>query len=81
MNQLCDKLIQVTSRLVHATSTDPGDISDKLTILCSRLREILHPADGGELTTYLLVESIREDFRLGADGTRPSASSIKVHAS
>ena len=81
MNQLCDELIQATSGLVHAASADPRDISDKLTILCSRLRENLHPADGGELITYLLAESIREDFRLGADGTRTSASSSKAHGS
>lgn len=69
-------LAMATMRLAGAPATSPGEAGAKLTILCARLREDLHPEIRDELITYLLAESIREDCRLLAEehvhsGKRP----------
>lgn len=64
MTQLQGELFGATARLAAAPSASAADIDAKLVILCARLREFLHPDQRGELLTYLLAESIREDHRL-----------------
>lgn len=71
MNQLVDGLYEAGIRLSGAPSVSGADIRAKITILCSRLREQLHPEHRGELLSYLLAESLREDLRLlGDEGSR-----------
>ena len=64
MNGLTDALYEATSALAAAPSVANSDVQAKLTVLCARLRENLHPGHRGELLTYLLAESIRDDCRL-----------------
>lgn len=64
MNRLQESLYEATAALAAAPSIATADLQSKLAILCSRLRENLHPAHRGELLTYLLAESIREDLRI-----------------
>lgn len=64
MNRLQGALYEATAVLAAAPSIDTPDVQAKLTILCARLREHLHPEHRGELLSYLLAESIREDLRL-----------------
>lgn len=56
-------LYEATVQLAQVPSLQPSELFDKLTILCGRLREDLHPEHRGELLTYLLAESVREDCR------------------
>lgn len=67
MNLLQAELYDATAVLAAAPSIDTTDVQAKLTILCARLREHLHPGHRGELLTYLLAESVREDIRLLLD--------------
>jgi hypothetical protein len=64
MNRLQGALYEATAALAAAPSIAAPDMKSKLTILCARLRENLHPEHRGELLTYLLAESLREDLRL-----------------
>lgn len=71
MNRLQAELYEATAVLAAAPSINAADVQAKLTILCARVREHLHPERRGELLTYLLAESVREDLRLlGGDGPR-----------
>ena len=64
MNRLQDALFEATATLAAAPSVATSDVQAKLTVLCARLRENLRPDHLGELLTYLLAESIRDDCRL-----------------
>jgi len=64
MNRLLDDLYDATAHLAGAPAASAGDVQAKLTILCARLRENLHPNHRGELLTYLLAEAVREDCRI-----------------
>jgi len=68
MAESLDALAMATMQLAEAPATSIAEASAKLTILCARLREDLHPEVRGELITYLLAESIREDCCVLADG-------------
>jgi hypothetical protein len=72
MARRLDLLAAATMQLAEAPATSLVGIGAKLTILCARLREDLHPEVRGELLTYLLAESIREDSRLLAAEQAPS---------
>lgn len=63
-----DALADATFHLAGAPATNVAEASAKLAILCGRLREDLHPEIRGELITYLLAESIREDCRVLVEG-------------
>nr|WP_281719412.1 hypothetical protein [Nitrosomonas nitrosa] len=63
-----DALADATMHLAGAPATNLAEVGAKLIILCARLREDLHPEIGGELITYLLAESIREDCRVLVEG-------------
>ncbi len=67
MNRLQEALYEATAVLAAAPSIDIADVQAKLAILCARLREHLLPEHRGELLTYLLAESVREDLRLLVD--------------
>jgi len=70
-NRQIDELAEATLLLASAPALTIADVVAKLTVLCSRLREDLHPEIRGELLSYLLAESVREDLRLlGGDGPR-----------
>ena len=56
-------------QLAEAPATCIAEAGAKLIILCARIREDLHPEVRGELITYLLAESIREDCRVLAGAT------------
>jgi hypothetical protein len=62
------ELADSTLGLIQAPAVALAGIQLKLAILCQRLREDLHPDVQGELLSYLLAESIREDCRVMADG-------------
>lgn len=64
MNRLQDALYGATAKLAAAPSVANSDVQAKLTVLCARLRENLHPDHRGDLLSYLLAESIRDDCRL-----------------
>ena len=64
MNRLVDDLYDAGIRLAGAPSVHGSDLRAKITILCSRLREHLHPEHRGKLLNYMLAESLREDLRL-----------------
>jgi len=64
MNRLLDDLYDAAAHLAGAPSASAEDVLAKLTILCARLRENLHPGHRGDLLTYLLAEALREDCRL-----------------
>lgn len=68
MNRLQAALYESIAVLVAAPSVNALDVQAKLTILCVRLREHLHPDHLGELLTYLLADSLREDLRLLSGG-------------
>lgn len=72
MAERLDLLAAATMQLAEAPATSLVGIGAKLSILCARLREELHPEARDELITYLLAESIREDCRVLADGGDPS---------
>ena len=74
MAERLDALAMATMQLAEAPATNLAEAGAKLTILCARLREDLHPEVRGELITYLLAESIREDCRVlgeASSGGRP----------
>ena len=63
-----DDLAEATLLLAGAPALTIGEAVAKLIVLCSRLREDLHPEVRGELIAYLLAESVLEDCRiLGGD--------------
>ncbi len=64
MNQQIDDLADATLLLAEAPAVTIAETAAKLVVLCSRLREDLHPEVRGELITYLLAESVLEDCRL-----------------
>ncbi len=71
MNRLQAALYAAPAALAAAPSIASADMDKKLAVLCARLRENLHPEHRGELLTYLLAESVREDLRLlGGDEPR-----------
>jgi hypothetical protein len=59
-----NELSEATLLLAGAPALSIDEVAAKLAILCGRLREDLHPEVQGELVTYLLAESIREDCRI-----------------
>ncbi len=64
MAERLDALAMATMQLAEAPATTIAEAGAKLAILCARLREDLHPEVRGELISYLLAESIREDCRV-----------------
>ena len=73
-SQQLDELAGATALLAGAPALAMAEVVAKLTILCRRLREDLHPEVRGELITYLLAESVRDDCRLLADADVNEAS-------
>lgn len=63
-NQQLDELAEATVSLTQAPALSLAEVVAKLTVLCSRLREDLHPETRGELIDYLLAESVLEDCRV-----------------
>jgi len=68
---LQSELVDATFGLAQAPATAMTGVQLKMAILCQRLREDLHVDCVGEILTYLLAESIREDCRIMADGGQP----------
>jgi hypothetical protein len=64
MRHLLDRIDEATAGLAGMPSSSPSDIQAKLTVLCVRLRDNLHPELRAEILTYLLAESVREDCRM-----------------
>jgi hypothetical protein len=62
-NEQLDELADATLLLAQAPALNFAEVVAKLTVLCSRLREELHPEIRGELIDYLLAESVLEDCR------------------
>jgi len=69
--ELQSELVDATFGLAQAPATAMAGVQFKMAILCQRLREDLHVDCVGEVLTYLLAESVREDCRVMADGGQP----------
>ena len=63
-NRQVDDLAEATLLLAGVPALIFSEVGAKLTVLCSRLRETLHPEIRGELIDYLLAESALEDCRI-----------------
>ena len=63
-DELTAEVFEATVQISNAPAECAADIDLKLAVLCGRLREHLHPEHHGELVSYLLAESIREDCQI-----------------
>jgi hypothetical protein len=64
MNGYVEELFETTASLANVPVQNFLDILIKMDVLCRRLREDLHPDRRGEILTYLLAESIRDECLL-----------------